>query len=291
MATVNGAVLHYDSVGTGVPIVFIHPPLLTGEVFVFQRELRDRFRIITFDVRGHGLTKPEGAITYAAIAADVVGLLDALNIPKAYVCGYSTGGSAALEAMLAYPERFAGAILISAMPEINDWYNKFRLWTACQMCKMSAKRLLSAAIAMGNADCRSTFRRLYEGAMRGDIRSMRQYFDCSYASNVTGRLTSIRVPVLLVYGEKDISFHHYARMIQTRVPDCAFHLIAGAKHEIPTRNARELNELIRLWLAEPALQPLEEERVQDGRDENPLEVPDVMMPGLPEEGRELPDAR
>ncbi|UQZ85097.1 AB hydrolase superfamily protein YvaM [Paenibacillus konkukensis] len=85
MATVNGAVLHYDSVGTGVPIVFIHPPLLTGEVFVFQRELRDRFRIITFDVRGHGLTKPEGAITYAAIAADMVGLLDALNIPKAYV--------------------------------------------------------------------------------------------------------------------------------------------------------------------------------------------------------------
>ncbi|WP_051621215.1 alpha/beta fold hydrolase [Paenibacillus sp. UNC451MF] len=263
MVDSNGVSLFYEKTGSGVPIVFIHPPLLTGEVFAYQRQqLSDTFQVITFDVRGHGKSGySEEKVTYELIADDIWQLLNALNIPQAVICGYSTGGAVALEAMLAYPERFLGGVLISTMSELSDWYNKSRIWTARQLCKLSSKRLLSAAIAMGNADMMSTFKKLYSGAVQGQIRSMRQYFDCSYGYNCTHKLHRIHKPVLLIYGEKDTGFHRYARLIQRHVPHCTYHLIAGAQHQIPTKNPREMGELIRLWMADPALTPLSASKV------------------------------
>lgn len=257
MAEINGVNLFYEQVGSGVPIVFIHPPMLTGDVFAYQRrQLSDTFQVITFDVRGHGRSgHSKEKVTYELIADDIRHLLDTLNIPQAVLCGYSTGGAIVLEAMLAYPERILGGVLISAMSEVSDWYNKSRIWTAMQLCRLSGKRVLSAAIAMGNADMLSTFKQLYSHAVRGQIRSMRQYFDCSYGYNCTGKLHRIHKPVLLIYGEKDTAFHRYAHLIQRRIPHCTFHLIAGAQHQIPTKNPDELDELIRLWMADPALNP------------------------------------
>ncbi|WP_282943674.1 alpha/beta hydrolase [Paenibacillus sp. RC67] len=258
MVEINGVNLFYEKVGSGVPIVFIHPPMLTGDVFAYQRrQLSDTFQVITFDVRGHGRSgQSEAKVTYELIADDILQLLDALNIPQAVLCGYSTGGAVALEGMLAYPERILGGILISAMSEVSDWFNKTRIWTAMQLCKLSGKKLLSAAIAMGNADMMSTFKQLYSKGVQGQIRSMRQYFECSYGYNCTGKLHRIHKPVLLIYGEKDTGFHRYAHLIQRRIPHCTYHLIAGAQHQIPTKNPREMAELIRLWMEDPALTPL-----------------------------------
>lgn len=263
MVEVNGVKLHYERIGQGVPILFIHPPLLTGEVFFYQQQLSDRFEVITFDIRGHGKSGfSEEKVTYELIAEDICKLMDALKLPQAVLCGYSTGGSAVLEAMIAYPQRFLGGILVSAMSEVSDWFNKSLIWTARQICKLSGKRLLSAAISIGNADLPSTFKQLYDGAMQGKVRNMRQYFGCSLGYNCTSKLHRIHKSLLLIYGEKDRSFHRYAQLIQRRVPHCTYHLIPGARHQIPTKNHREMNDLIRLWMADPALTPQAEAKAE-----------------------------
>ncbi|HAS00985.1 MAG TPA: alpha/beta hydrolase, partial [Brevibacillus sp.] len=51
----NGATIHYEIKGEGLPILCIHPPLLTGSIFYYQqKELQDRYKVITVDLRGHG---------------------------------------------------------------------------------------------------------------------------------------------------------------------------------------------------------------------------------------------
>ncbi len=152
--SVNGISLHYHVSGNGTPILCIHPPLLTGENFNYQKaQLSDRYKIITFDIRGHGASAPsKQTVTYPLIVEDMKSLLDALNIEKAYLLGYSTGGSIALEAMLTYPDRFVGSIIVSGMSEFRDFYNKFRLKLAAVLSNRFTKRLIAAAITWGNSD-------------------------------------------------------------------------------------------------------------------------------------------
>ena len=69
--------LFYQVKGEGPSIVFIHPPLLTSANFEYQvDELSKNFRVITFDIRGHGRSHySDQPITYSLIVEDIKNLL------------------------------------------------------------------------------------------------------------------------------------------------------------------------------------------------------------------------
>jgi len=247
---VNGTTLHYHVQGEGVPIVFIHPPTLTSENFNYQREtLSDEFRIITFDIRGHGHSAASNApLTYPLIVEDMTRLLDALDIKESFVCGYSTGGSIALEALLTYPDRYLGGILLSGMPEISDRWNRARLRAAIAATYLPSGRLISSAISWGNADMGMTFRNLYESAVQGNAAQFRSYYAYSLDYTCTSRLHRIKQPVLLMYGLKDKSFHRYAGILKERLPSQQTYMLRDVAHQLPTKAPRRVNQLIRRWM-------------------------------------------
>ena len=127
---VDGISLYYTVKGKGIPIVFIHPPVLTCVNFKYQvEELSREFQVITFDIRGHGRSQySEQPLTYPLIARDIKQLLDHLKIKKAFICGYSTGGSIVLEYLLHSADRSLGGIVISGMSQVSTKYlkKKFR---------------------------------------------------------------------------------------------------------------------------------------------------------------------
>jgi pimeloyl-ACP methyl ester carboxylesterase len=247
---VNGAVLHYHVQGDGVPIVFIHPPILTSETFNYQREsLSDEFRIVTFDIRGHGHSDPSKApLTYPLIAEDMTRLLDALDIGPCFVCGYSTGATVALEAMLTYPARYRGGILLSGMSEISDPWNRARLRAAIAAARLPTGAPISAAIAWGNADMGITYRNLYNQAKRGCVRHFREYCEYSLRYSCTDRLRYLKQPILLVYGTKDRAFFRYADILKAELKNRETYLLKGVGHQLPTKAPRRVNELIRRWV-------------------------------------------
>ena len=110
MLDLDGISLYYTVKGKGIPIVFIHPPVLTSVNFKYQMdELSKKFKVITFDIRGHGRSKySKQAITYQLIVEDIKHLLDHLEVKKAFICGYSTGGSISLEFLLSHGDRALG---------------------------------------------------------------------------------------------------------------------------------------------------------------------------------------
>lgn len=249
IARINGTSLHYHVSGDGPPIILIAPPLLTRAIFRYQtEELSDFFKVVTFDVRGHGMSAPsEAPVTYPLIAEDVRQLMNFLGIDKAFIGGYSTGAGVALEALLSYPDRFYGGILLSGMSEFRDAYNRTRLKLAEAMCKLEAKKALAYAICRGNADRRETFINLYREAMKGHAESWLQYYSASSEYNCTGRLSRIHHPMLLVYGKKDRSFYRYARMLHRELLLADLSVVKGASHQLPTKAHGAVNRLIRDW--------------------------------------------
>ncbi|KAN0060687.1 hypothetical protein ACQY0O_007345 [Thecaphora frezii] len=80
--------------------------------------LAQRFNILTYDQRGHGLSSvPAEACSVAQLADDVAYLLDSLSVPKAYaVVGVSQGGATALSFALRHPDRYERLVACDTQP-------------------------------------------------------------------------------------------------------------------------------------------------------------------------------
>ena len=111
----NGIRMGYYEDGAGAPIVFCHgfPELAYSWRHQIKALSRAGFRTIAPDQRGYGLTdRPKQISAYALeeLCKDMVGLLDALDIDKAYFCGHDWGGGVVWMMPRYFPERVAGVI-------------------------------------------------------------------------------------------------------------------------------------------------------------------------------------
>jgi pimeloyl-ACP methyl ester carboxylesterase len=104
-----------DDVGMGEPVVLIHGLACGKRMWFHQiRALRERFRVIAYDQRGHGLTDaPADPKHYSPshLVRDLSGLLDALGIAPASIVGFSLGGGPALGLAASAPHRISRLVL------------------------------------------------------------------------------------------------------------------------------------------------------------------------------------
>ncbi|MDQ1558216.1 MAG: hypothetical protein QOD32_1276 [Pyrinomonadaceae bacterium] len=113
VARVRGIELAYESSGAGLPIVLLHGFPFNRTLWREQVEaLRDRHRVITVDLRGHGeTTATRDPATMEAMAGDVAALLNELHITRVALGGLSMGGYVAFAFYRLFPERVSALVL------------------------------------------------------------------------------------------------------------------------------------------------------------------------------------
>ncbi len=96
------------------PIVFLHGGLADHRASLFRvGAIAPRCRVIAPDLRGAGRSIFRGALTWDALADDVVALLDQLGLDRALIAGTSAGAAVALRVALRHPARVAALALIA----------------------------------------------------------------------------------------------------------------------------------------------------------------------------------
>jgi pimeloyl-ACP methyl ester carboxylesterase len=171
----NGVKISYLVQGKGEPVVLIHGWLssaginwtLPGTVALLAKD----YQVIALDVRGHGMSdKPTKVEAYGPeLVEDVVRLLDHLKIKKAHIVGYSMGGIIAAKFVARHPDRVLSAALCGA-----GWLREG-----------SAEQKLFAAGGTDGKPVGLCFQSLAKLALTEE------------------EVKSIRVPVVLVIGDKD----------------------------------------------------------------------------------------
>ena len=109
--------LHVTEAGDGAPVVLLHGLTATHRYVVMGSKSLERsgHRVIAYDARGHGASDPapDGMYDYAALVADLVGLMDERGVERAVLAGASMGAHTILRLALEQPERVAGLVLIT----------------------------------------------------------------------------------------------------------------------------------------------------------------------------------
>jgi pimeloyl-ACP methyl ester carboxylesterase len=116
---VNGIELHWDAIGEGEPLLWLHGGMGCGAdwQYIFK-EPPAGYQLIAPDLRGHGRSTntPSAGFTFRQCARDVRALLHHLNIPRIKAIGLSGGGLALLHMATADPSCVTSMILVSAPP-------------------------------------------------------------------------------------------------------------------------------------------------------------------------------
>jgi pimeloyl-ACP methyl ester carboxylesterase len=120
----NGVRLHHQRIGEGPDLVMVHG--LTGNLAVWHLHmlpvLAEHFNVLTYDLRGHGLSDtPPSGYSADAMAEDLLQLLDALEIERPWIAGHSYGADIALYFALLHPARVREVIAIeAALPALEQ---------------------------------------------------------------------------------------------------------------------------------------------------------------------------
>lgn len=132
---VNGVSIHVESRGSGPDLLMVHG---NGEdMHLFDEAvdiLSDDFRIWLIDSRGHGSSSCVDEYHYMDMASDVIGIINALDIKRPCMFGYSDGGIIGLLTAISSPGILSGLITAGAntRPDMldPDVYRECQEWNS-----------------------------------------------------------------------------------------------------------------------------------------------------------------
>ncbi|GAA4426244.1 alpha/beta fold hydrolase [Pontibacter saemangeumensis] len=110
--------LHYKEMGHGQPLLILHG--LFGTLDNWQtlaNRFAEHYNVFLVDLRNHGRSPHADEQDYDLMAADVLELVDALQIPTPAIMGHSMGGKVAMKYALNYPTRITKLIVVDIAPK------------------------------------------------------------------------------------------------------------------------------------------------------------------------------
>lgn len=259
-ADINGIRLFYESVGEGVPLLFIHggyggqATTLAPQTHAIKTALpRDKVRTILYDRRNAGQSAYTDAhYTLKTIAADALGLLDHLGIEKAIIVGTSAGGPPALEIALSHPQRVIALCLPNTganLASLERPQGKTRL-ELVQRSKTEGDRAVfeqrKASLRIpAPSDSKDPAEIARQAKLRdalaavsdddlfrysvGEIRNFEAYLGVDYSS----RLSELKMPVCIIHGTADrVVPYAWGEALHKAIPQSEMHPIADADHGI-----------------------------------------------------------
>lgn len=231
-------VVHYDVAGRSDAPALVLVNSLGTDLRVWDAlapHLADRFRLVRYDKRGHGLTDATASpYAMALLAADLAGLLDRLEIGEAVICGLSIGGMIAQQLSAERPDLIRGLVLMDTAHKIGSpqmWDERIAAIRADGIASISdaiLTRWFSPAFHRDRPDELAGWRNML---CRTPVEG---YLGCCAAirdADLTAAAKAIAVPTLCMVGEMDGSTPpSVVAELAGLVPGARLVTIAGAGH-------------------------------------------------------------
>jgi len=233
-------------------IIFIHGFPLNKSMWDKQMDaLKDKYRVIAYDIRGHGESE-SGISTFSIelFTSDLLYLMDVLKIEKASVCGLSMGGYIALNAITNYPQRFESLVLcdtnciadtletiqsrLSASDSISeDGINNY--------AAESVKHLFAPESFTSRMDEIDAVKEMIQNTSEETL--IKTLMALCVREQTCSLIHQIKVPTLILVGEEDkITPPAAAKFMHAKIKDSILHVIEHAGHLSNLENTEDFND-------------------------------------------------
>ncbi len=254
MIASNG--IFYRVEGKGDPLVLLHGLMVSGGMYDPLIEmLRNRFRMLIPDLRGHGKSgRVSGSYDVAELAADLDTVLAEAGFPQSAVMGYSHGGAVAQQLAHTRPAVVTKLILTCTYAcnasTLIEWVQAHVLLTMLRFLKTeTVGKLAVRALKLERTDARASTEEQAEwllslmaanrrGAMREAARGLITFDSRPW-------LKELNVPTLVIGGTHDTAVprHHFDTLVQG-IRGARGSLVERAGHMLAWTHTRELADII-----------------------------------------------
>jgi 3-oxoadipate enol-lactonase len=251
--SINGLKQYYTDRGNteGIPIVFIHGFPFDHSMWEAQvNALPAKFRPVTYDIRGHGLSE-SGSCHYSLefFADDLFALIEHLNLDKPIICGLSMGGYITLRAFERKPDAFRALILCDTRSEADTNEAKIKRSSAVKTIEEkgvqkyaedSVNNLFWEANVQSVIPAVSKIRTIIEN-MSADVLCA-TLIALAARTDTTEVLDQIKIPVLIMVGEHDkLTPPIAAESLHENITGSELQVIKNAAHLSNLENPEEFN--------------------------------------------------
>jgi pimeloyl-ACP methyl ester carboxylesterase len=259
LTTDDGVKLHYEEVGSGIPIVLVHE--FAGDIGAWEGQLRHfgrRYRAIAYNARGYPPSEvPDDVARYSQDRArdDIRSVLDALSIDKAHIVGLSMGGFATLHMGFTYPDRVRSLVVggcgYGAEPGKRA---QFAAESEASARRFEEMDMAAAAKAYGLAPARVQHQNkdprgwqqlvddLARHSARGSaltLRGVQARRPSLY--DLVDRMKTITAPTLVMTGDEDVPCLEPALLMKRTILSAALVVMPNTGHAINLEEPAEFN--------------------------------------------------
>ena len=240
----NGTGIHYETHGSGAPILLTHGVGATCRMWDEQvEEFTDRYRLILWDLPGHGQSEPSRRpVTANSLTRDILAILNAVEASRVVLVGLGAGGLMALRFWHEFPDRVRGLVVIGTMPGLRNGPAR-QIWNG-QVEEFAAAVERDGLEALEGGAEVDPGQHTCPPGLAAAARAMLTQND----DGALPWLDTIDVPVLIVVGSEDkpnLSAAHY--MART-IPHAREIVIPRANHAANIHKAAAVNAAIRDFL-------------------------------------------
>jgi 3-oxoadipate enol-lactonase len=214
--------------------------------------------LIRYDTRGHGRSPaPPGPYTLADLGADLLALLDRLEVSVATVCGISLGGLTTLWLAQHHPDRIERIVLANTAARIgtrDGWIERARTVRAggtAAVADTVIERFLSPAFRVRDAE---TTGRLRQGLVALDDEG---YAACCLAlaeADLRPGIGDVRTPALVIVGSEDVATPPTdGQWLHRHLQDSRLVVLDGAGHLSSIEQPEAFNRAVLGFLGKEAL--------------------------------------
>ncbi|HTZ79900.1 MAG TPA: alpha/beta fold hydrolase [Stellaceae bacterium] len=246
--------LYYERHGGGFPVVFVTG--LSGYAAYWREQIpafAKEFEVVVHDHRGVGQSDhSQISYTVERLAADVIGLMDALGIKKAHVVGHSTGGAIAQILAIEHPHRLASIVISASWTKADAYFR--RLFT---LRKEILQRLGPAAylqsstlllyppfwVAQNNEKLRTLEAQYLSTFSSPEIVTSR--IDAILAFDRSAELGRIRTPALVLGAQDDaVTPIYFSEELARLIPGAEVKIFPQGGHAFTQIAARDFNNAV-----------------------------------------------
>lgn len=213
---VNDVNIFYEEYGKGQPIILLHGNSETHEIFdKLIEQLKENYKIYAIDSRCHGKSENTNEISYDLMSDDIISFIKVLKIEKPILYGFSDGGIIGILVAIKEPDILSKLIVSGA--NINpDGMKKTMLIISKIVYFVTKNKLFRMMVKEPNISIEE--------------------------------LNKIKVPTIVIAGQKDIIKREHTEMIAKNIPNSILDIIPNENHGSYIIHSEKLINILKKYI-------------------------------------------